>query len=60
MKITPREFDLIFGIPFGDNEVDMRNYSTLDSSIGRGKFSQHKKATTTQLRELLEECITRT
>lgn len=45
LNTTTVEFEVIFGIAFGDKEIDMKNCSVGDESLGKRKFSNISQST---------------
>lgn len=57
LTIHPTEFELLFGVPSGDKEIDMTPSPVADSAFGRRKFPNKAKVTATDLLEELEKSV---
>lgn len=59
LTISPREFELIFGITSGDKEFEMKKYPIHETTFGEMRFAvrRNKKVTATNMRDQLEICV---
>lgn len=51
LRITAAEFELIFGIPSGNNIIDMKESTVGSESLGKRKFSDFPSITPTHLKQ---------
>lgn len=60
LTISAPEFEMIFGIASGSIDIDMKNSSVGEHSLGNYTFSEHNLITPKHLKEQIMKAVTRT